>query len=102
MDFTLKERYLLLNALPEQGDFRTIKTIAALRDELFVSEQEVIDFKIVADGDRIIWDTTCEKPKVIDIGPIATTIIVDTLKAMDAEKKLTIDYVPLYEKFVEG
>lgn len=102
MDFTLKERYLLLNALPEQGDFRTIKTIAALRDELLVSEQEVADFKIVADGDRIMWDTACEKPKTIGMGPVATTVVVDTLKAMNADKKLTLDYVSLYEKFIEG
>ena len=100
MNFTVRERYQLLNILPTQGDFRTIKTITGLRDDLLLSEQEVVDFNVVVDGERITWDVNSEKPKEVTIGPVATSVIVDALKALDTEKKLTVDYVPLYEKFI--
>lgn len=96
------ERLVLLNVLPAQGDFTTLKLLRKLRETLSFSEAEhkALQFKKSEDG-RIQWLAEGDVEKDITIGEKVNDIIVEVLKKLDKEKKLTEEHYSLYEKFVE-
>jgi len=53
------------------------------------------------DTTRLVWKTEADVPKDIPVGPRATSIIVEKLEALNKDKKLTMQQVGLFEKFVE-
>ncbi|HDY88895.1 MAG TPA: hypothetical protein ENH82_12385 [bacterium] len=113
---TVFERLILLNVLPVEGDFTTLKIVRHLREDLSFSEEEhkLLDFKnagetfveengtetIVGEG-QVKWKETVPV-KGIQIGEKATDIIVCVLKKLNDDKKLRNEHMSLYEKFVEA
>lgn len=66
-------------------------------------EKWKIKNKKVEGGVVITWDEDFAKEtKDIVIGKAATGIIKQGLLRLDAQKKLRINMIPLYEKFVEA
>lgn len=102
MKLSVFERMILLNILPREGDYTTLKIVRNLRDDLSFSEEEhkVLQFK--QEGDTMFWKTDADKPKDVSIGEKAKDIIITVLKKLNDEKKLTDQHFGLYEKFVEG
>jgi hypothetical protein len=96
------ERLVLLNILPSEGDFTTLKIVRKLRESLSFSEAEHKALQFKQEGEQIKWLTTGETEKEVIIGEKATDIIVETLKRLDKEKKLKNEHYGLYEKFVGG
>jgi len=95
------ERLILLNILPKEGTFTTLKIVRKLRETLSFNEEEhkALNFK-EKDG-QIQWVSAADKEKDIVIGEKATDIIVETLRKLDKEKALKDEHYSLYEKFVE-
>lgn len=101
MQLNVMERMILLNILPKEGDYSTLKILRQLREELSFSEEEhkVLDFSKPADG-VIQWDNDKDFSKEIQIGPKANQIIVESLEYLNNTKKLNEQTMPLYERFV--
>jgi hypothetical protein len=94
-------RITLLNILPREGNFSTLKILRDLKEDLSFDEAEnkALQFKFHENG-RVDWITEADKEKDINIGEKANDIIVDALKLLDKKKKLTEDHFSLYERFV--
>lgn len=103
MELGVFDRLILLNILPKEGNFTTLKIVRKLREDLSFSEEEhkELEFKFEKDG-RVQWKQEADKPKEIEIGEKATDIIVDVLKKLNNDKKLKDEHYNLYEKFVGG
>lgn len=98
MKLTIAERLIVMDVLPTTGDITTVKIIRDLRHALEFSEEELSKHNIrVAEDNRILWDS--EGDKEVEIGSRATSIIVETLEALNKEKKLTENHISVYEKF---
>ena len=130
MNLNVLERLALLEVLPREGDFVTLKLVRKLRESLSFSEAEIaqIDFnqnwkcpkcqKEVSSPDApkcecdsymaatgsMTWDAgKGEKVlKEIHMGEKMLTMCVTTLKKLDSEKKLTESFFSLYEKFIKA
>jgi len=100
MELNTGERLALLDALPNEGNFTTLKILRKLRESLSFSEQEHKDLNFVVEDNRVAWDETKDKPKDIVIGEKANDIIVESLKRLNANNKLTDSHFEIYEKFV--
>ena len=105
MLLTVNERFVLLEILPREGSFATLKIVRKLRESLSFTEQELKDFDIkeslLPDGRvSIQWDNTKVKDAPIAIGEKATDIIVGALKKLDQDGKLTDREYSLYGKFI--
>lgn len=105
MELSVLERIQLQEVLPVQSSYVTLKIINDLRSDLSFSEKEYKDFGIVEillpDGKiRYTWDDKKEKPKKVEIGEKATDIIVESLKRIDKEGRISNQNASLYEKFV--
>jgi len=95
------DRLILLNILPKEGDFTTLKIVRKMREDLSFSEEEhkALDFQFKEDG-RVEWKQDADKPRDINFGEKATDIIVEVLKKLNDEKKLTDQHYSLYERFI--
>ena len=101
-ELTVVERLVLLNILPKEGDFTTIKLLRKLRENLSFDEDEHKKLNFVQDGDQVRWNQAELSDKRIQIGEKQSDLIHDALKKLNDEKKLTDEHFSLYEKFVEN
>lgn len=98
----VKERLLLLNALPNQGDILTLRTVRDFKKQIEFSEKEQkeIEMKILDNG-QVSWNSEKEKNLEIDMGEAIKSVIKTTLKKLNTQKKLEMSFIPLYERFAE-
>ncbi len=96
------ERLILLNILPQEGDFTTLKIVRKLRETLSFSEEEHKRLQFKQDGEQVKWLTEGDIEKDINLGEKATDIVVSTLKKLNEQKKLKDEHYSLYEKFIGG
>lgn len=98
----VSERLGLLNILPKEGNVVTLRILRDFQNELSFTEEEKATIKLVFSDDRITWDDSLVTGKEIDIGDTMKELIVAALKRLDASKRLSMEQLPLYEKFVTG
>jgi hypothetical protein len=100
MKLSLVERFVLLSALPREGDFATLRVLTNLRLALAPTEEEIAQWEIASDpaANRTTWKVNGEAD--IPIGEKATDIIVGRLKGLDREKRLPLEALSVYEKFI--
>ena len=100
MELNIKQRLMMLNVLPVEGvritDLRIVKE---LQLKVGFTEEEQQQFGFVQNENRLTWNEGADVPVDIDIGPRAHVLIVDALKKLDEEKKLTVDHVELWDLF---
>ena len=130
MKLLVHERLLLLNILPQEGSFVTLKLLRKLRETLSFNEKEIaeINFKNhwrcpeckgVELSAQVIKCQTCGIPmlpagqvtwdeeKALDIvkdihmGRSMEELCAATLRQLSDSNKLTELHMSLYEKFVE-
>lgn len=102
MKLNIKDRLVLLNTLPPEGSFATVKIVHELKMALAPSEEEAAAVGLVQEAGQLRWDPTKDVEKDIPLGKVAKGVIETALKKLDAEQKLTPDHLSLYERFVEG
>ena len=103
MKLAVFERLVLLNVLPQEGNFITLKIVRKLRENLSFDEKELKALKLTVDPEKgnATWDTAKEPNKDVEIGREARKIIVTALEKLDKDEKLTQEHFTLFEKFVE-
>ena len=112
MKLLVKERIVLLNILPKEGDFKTLKQLREFRELLSFTDEEsaMLKFKNNAETGMITWDEPGTEPegdeekkfysREFEILPSMGAIIAEALTILNKEKKLNEDTLILYEKFV--
>ena len=102
MKLSMRDRFVLLNILPPEGDIATIKIVHRLRQDLAPTEQEFKDYKITQNEGQVMWDDNMEKkkgPQEKKIGPKAFMLIEGAFEKLDKEKKLTEGHLETYCMF---
>jgi hypothetical protein len=102
MQLNVFDRLVLLNILPKEGNFLTLKIVRSLREDLSFSEDEHKALQFHQDGQIMKWQQSADIPKCIAIGEKANEIIVEALKKLDKENKLQAEHLSIYERFVEN
>lgn len=103
MQLTIQERILLGNLLPKVGDFTTLRLVRGLMDDLSFSEDEHKLLKFKRDGQLLSADPEGAAKvgsKDIIIPSTVHELVRAELQKRDAEKKLELEHLSLYEKFV--
>lgn len=105
MELTVKERIVLLNIMPKEGDFKTLKQLREFREKLAFTDEEnkMLNFASGKEG-FINWTEPVDGEFYKIEAPISDSVmavIVEQLQSADKQKKLNDDTFALYEKFVE-
>ena len=98
----MRDRFVLLNILPPEGDIATIKIVHRLRQDLAPTEKEFKDYKITQNEGQVMWDDAMEKkkgPQEKNIGPKAFVMIEEAFEKLNKEKKLTEGHLDTYIRF---
>ncbi len=105
---SLKDRGNLLDLLPREGNIVTLRIIRDLQNKLGFSEAEIADYQITlteigtTGRYKTTWNEKGAKAiKTVKIGPQAEKIIVERLESLSEKKVLPIQWIDLYERFVE-
>ena len=100
MILNVHERLLVLGVLPNENNYVTLKVLDELRMNLSYTEKELEKWEIVVDkeSNMVNWKENGEAD--IPIGEKATGIIVDQLRKLDKQDKLTLSLMSVYEKFI--
>ena len=100
MTLTIKERLLLLNALPREGDITTIRILRQLRESLSFSEEDHtrLGIKLTSEG-HINWSKDVPQDTEVEIGHKAATEIEKVLRELSVQKKLAEEHLTLWDKF---
>ena len=102
MKLGMRDRFVLLNILPPEGDIATIKIVHRLRQDLAPTEQEFKDYNIVQKEGQVMWDDAMEKkrgPQEKKIGPKAFMLIEEAFEKLNKDKKLTEGHLSTYLLF---
>jgi len=104
VELTLFERFIVRTLLPVEGSYSTLKIVWELRMELATTEEEnkLAGLEDLPGGGTDAEDWDAVEPKEIVFGDIAKGLIVDALKRLDKQEKLTQQHISVYEKFVLG
>jgi hypothetical protein len=107
MKLEVHERIALLNILPKEGDFATLKTLRRAREMIGFSPDEVKMYGMSSgagpDGKlQTSWDgkKAAENIKDCPVDEFTTNLIRDKLQELSKKRKLTDEYYSLYEKFI--
>ena len=100
MLLNIPERITLYSALPEQGNIVTMRIVAELKSNLLLSEGDVKEggVETLPEG-RVGWKNNIEKE--IPIGEKATDVIVEALKTLDKNGRVTEQHLTLWNKFIK-
>ncbi len=104
MKLLMRDRFVLLNILPAEGDISTIKIVHRLRMDLAPTEKELKDYKIVQQEGQVVWDDAMEKkrgPQEKKIGPKAYILIEEAFEKLNKDKKLTEGHLQTFLKFCD-
>jgi hypothetical protein len=104
MNLSVGERYVLLDVLPKEGTYTTLRVVNKLREALSFSEEEIKTYQITetpmpGGAVAVKWDVRASDADIV-IGEKATDLIVESLKKLDKEGKLTNREFSVYEKFI--
>jgi len=102
MLLNVKQRLLLLNILPDEGNYDTLKIVRDQQNLLSFNEEELKRLGIRREGEMYQWNEAADEPVDISIGEMASNMIKMALRQLDARGQLKVEFLPLYEHFVEG
>ena len=102
-NLNVAERVVLLNILPREGNMVALRLVSEFSNKLGFSEEDIKKWAIKQDGNRITWNQKgVTDATSFEIGDTLKELIANRLKELDGEKKLTIDHMSLFDKFVES
>ena len=101
MEFSVSERLVLMDILPKEGSFVTLKILREAKVLLGFSNEEIKVLEISQKGEIVKWNKTKDIPKKFSLGEIATTLIRTALEELDKANKLKEEHITLYDKFVK-
>jgi len=102
MKFTVVERIITLNLLPQEGSFSNLKLLREAKESLSFTDKENKALNFIQKEGSVKWNDNAVGSKEIKIGEVATQLIVKALKDLDGKEKLTVELMPVYEKFIKG
>jgi hypothetical protein len=98
MKLNVLERIMLMQILPNEGNYVTFKMLIELKSALTFSEKEYKDLGMAEKDGQITWKKQGTE-KEIFIGDKMTEVIKAALKKLDDEGKVNLQFVSLFEKF---
>ena len=101
MELRVADRIVLMNLIaPVEGDVTKLRLVRALQGRLGFTEQELEALNFSQEGSRLSWKEDPDAPAVeIEITPKEQKLIATEFQKANALGKLTLQHLPLYEKF---
>ena len=100
MILTVDERLTLLRVLPKERNVADMRILRDLRMNLSFTEEEREKWGIITNHETLMMHWEEDGEAEIPIGEIATSIIVDELRKLDKQDKITEKILVIFERFI--
>lgn len=99
---SLQERMSIPGILSKEGDFKTIIVNKDLKAKIAITQAEIKKFNFQVKGDVVLADQKSANYTVeYDFTELEKLELKLALQKLDADKKITEEYISLYEKFAK-
>ena len=95
------DRLVLLSVLPREGDLVSLRVVRDLQSVLSFTEAEHKKLQFFEKDGQTHWVREADKSVNVEFGEKAREIILGRFKELDEQKKLLVDHLPIYERFLE-
>ncbi len=105
MEFSVLDRVVLLNLLPQQGDVYSLRLMREFREALGFSEEEQkrLNLRPGPNGQGVSWDNEAKLPdKSVTVGNRMHVLLKERFRELDSSKQLGMEALDLYERFIEA
>lgn len=104
LDMTVKDRITVLSIFPRETNLVEQTYIRDISDKVVITQEEIkaVEFQYDDELKTYKWNAEKDKPKKIKFTDVERDFILDIIRKLDQEKKITIDIYQLYEKFNEA
>jgi hypothetical protein len=99
MKLNILQRILIFSVLPKEGSLLTMKTLKNLKEKIVFSEEEIKESELRIEDNQYFWNPTKVGDVEFDITEGETKLIVEGLKDLDKQGKITEQYLTLCELF---
>lgn len=99
VELTQQERMQLISILPQVGDLALVRKVRLLRDSVNLKADERPKPQ-TSPGMPMVQQQPIP-PKKFSFSRSTTELIVDQLEQLDKARKLPVEYLDLYDKFME-
>ena len=94
INFTIKDRFTLLQILPVQGSLSEMVDILDLAKQLKLSDKEKQQISYSIDGNKqVTWNIDAEPNKQFVLNSDTINLLKNTIQQLDSQKKITINMV---------
>jgi hypothetical protein len=94
------ERLIILQILPKEGNFATLRLLRDLSAKIGLSAEELEEFEVKQEETKILWNTKGIEERPIELKTKEIELISKELKKMDKDRKLDFQHFSIFEKFV--
>lgn len=102
MELTVTERLSIIAGVKQEGDIIFLRIRFDLIKKLALTEDEIKKYGMCIDKKGMArWKLDVPQDSEIIISDTEKSLITDFLNTMNREKKLSVNHMSLYEKFVE-
>lgn len=95
----IPERYILINMLPEKGNFATLTTIEGINALLYPTEDEVKKYEIKIDDRNINWSESAIEPVELEFTDSQVEFVNNLFEEMSKKEELTYRHFIISKKF---
>lgn len=97
---TVPERIHVLNLIPKEGSFITLKAIRDLQSKIGFTAEEVSELDIKETNGIVEWNEKGNIEKVFNLVDVEAEIIRKELRIKDANGTINMGLFSVYEKFM--
>ena len=101
MKLNVQERLILSKVVPEQGNFETMAMVEKLRETLFLSEEEVVEFELKQTDTAITWNKKGSEGVEVKFSIKGKALLVKALEGLDEKEELNSSQYLLLKRFKE-
>ncbi|MHA1815367.1 MAG: hypothetical protein ACTSX1_05125 [Candidatus Heimdallarchaeaceae archaeon] len=105
MKLNVNERLVIVQILPEKGNFKTMTTIDKLKKFIYLSEEEVKEFefgqKFVGDKETLVWNKKGIEKTEVEISELGIELIMESFEKLDKAETLTYQQFGVYKYLKE-
>ena len=101
VELTIAQRAILMQIIPQEGDFLTFKIIKDMKSQIGFSEEDLQKFEIKQVDKIMTWNREKEETKTVSLGEKGIEIIITALHKLNDEKKINDTNFDLYQQFVK-
>ena len=99
IQLNIPERFMLIELLPEMGNFVTLKTVELLKENIYPSEEEVNTYEIKQDDKIISWNKEAINMIDLEFTDVQIKFLISKFTDLSDKDELKYTQFILYKKF---